>query len=67
MNDELEPEVLSYREFKNRETLRAWEQRRRAIESQPGRWREALSSDGDPARGNIAAPSRPARGEQPAP
>lgn len=37
MDDELEPEVLSYREFTNRETLRAWQQRRRAIESPPGK------------------------------
>jgi len=36
MNEELEPEVLSYREFKNRETLLAWERRRRAHESQAG-------------------------------
>jgi len=35
MNEELEPEVLSYREFKNRETLLAWERRRRAHESRP--------------------------------
>lgn len=68
MNDELEAEVLSYREFKNRETLRAWEQRRRAVESQAGKWKEALSwDDGDPVRRNTAAPTRPARGEQPAP
>jgi hypothetical protein len=33
-NDELEPEILSYREFQNRETLLAWQRRRRAIESQ---------------------------------
>jgi hypothetical protein len=25
--DQLEPEVLSYREFRNRDVLRAWEQR----------------------------------------
>jgi len=31
MSDELEPEILSYREFKNRETLLAWQQRRRAF------------------------------------
>jgi hypothetical protein len=37
MNEELEPEILSYREFKNRETLLAWERRRRAFESQAGR------------------------------
>jgi hypothetical protein len=36
MNEELEPEVLSYREFKNRETLLAWKQRFRAHESQAG-------------------------------
>ena len=47
MDDELEPEILSYREFRNRETLRAWEQRRRAIESRPNRWRDSLSRDGD--------------------
>jgi hypothetical protein len=35
MNEELEPEVLSYREFRNRETLLAWERRRQAHESQP--------------------------------
>lgn len=35
-DEELEPEVLSYREFRNRETLLAWERRRQAYdESQP--------------------------------
>jgi hypothetical protein len=33
-DEELEPEVLSYREFRNRETLLAWERRRKAHESQ---------------------------------
>ena len=33
-DEELEPEVLSYREFRNRETLLAWERRRQAHESQ---------------------------------
>ena len=47
MDDELEPEVLSYREFRNRETLRAWEERRRAIESQPGRRRDSQSRERD--------------------
>ena len=37
MNEPLEPEILSYREFRKRETLLAWERRRRAIESQPAR------------------------------
>jgi len=37
MSDELEPEILSYREFKNRETLLAWQQRRRAFEAGAGR------------------------------
>ena len=34
-DEELEPEVLSYREFRNRETLLAWKRRRQAHESQP--------------------------------
>jgi hypothetical protein len=50
MDDELEPEVLSYREFRNRETLRAWERRRQAVESQAGRRRERPGRDGEPAR-----------------
>ena len=50
MDDELEPEILSYREFRNREALRAWQQRRRAFESPPGRSRDLLKRDGDPAR-----------------
>lgn len=50
MDDELEPEVLSYREFRNRETLLAWERRRRAFESPPGRSRDLLKRDGYPAR-----------------
>ena len=50
MDDELEPEILSYREFINRETLRAWEQRRRAVESPPGRSRDLPRRDGDPPR-----------------
>jgi hypothetical protein len=33
-DEELEPEVLSYREYRNRETLLAWERRRQAHESQ---------------------------------
>jgi hypothetical protein len=37
MSDELEPEILSYRAFRNRETLLAWELRRRAIDAQAGR------------------------------
>jgi hypothetical protein len=37
MSDELEPEILSYREFKNRETLLAWQERRRAFEARVGR------------------------------
>ena len=52
MDDELEPEVLSYREFRNRETLRAWQQRRRAIESLPGKMEgltEARSESGQVA------------------
>lgn len=37
-DEELEPEVLSYKEFRNRETLLAWERRRQAHETQsPGR------------------------------
>jgi len=51
MDDELEPEILSYREFRNRETLRAWQQRRRALESLPGRSRDLLRRDGDPPSG----------------
>lgn len=50
MDDELEPEILSYREFRNRETLLAWQRRRRAFESQPGGSRDLLKPDGDPAR-----------------
>jgi hypothetical protein len=36
MNEEMEPEVLSYREFRIREALLAWERRRRAYELQAG-------------------------------
>jgi len=43
MNEEMEPEVLSYREFKKRETLLAWQRRRRAYESQAGEPSEARS------------------------
>jgi hypothetical protein len=50
MDNELEPEILSYREFRNRQTLLAWEQRRRAIESQPGTGKRSPNSDVDPAR-----------------
>jgi hypothetical protein len=45
MSEQLEPEVLSYREFRKRETLLAWERRRRAFESQPGRWSERGSDE----------------------
>jgi len=37
MSDELEPEILSYREFKKREALLAWKQRRRAFDARIGR------------------------------
>jgi len=37
MSDEPEAEILSYREFRNREALLAWEQRRRAFEARGGR------------------------------
>ena len=50
MDDELEPEILSYREFRNREMLRAWQQRRRALESPSGRSRDSLRRDGEPPR-----------------
>jgi hypothetical protein len=42
MNEQSEPEILSYREFRKRETLIAWERRRRAAESQPARPRGLL-------------------------
>jgi len=63
MNDELEPEVLSYREFKNRETLLAWEQRRRACEAQSGRSDTARRVEADflkpsSASRRAASPSR---------
>jgi hypothetical protein len=45
MDEQLEPEILSYREFRNRETLLAWERRRRAFESQAGRWSERRSDE----------------------
>lgn len=35
-DDELEPEVLTYEEFKNRQTLLAWRQRWRAHELKHG-------------------------------
>jgi hypothetical protein len=56
MDNELEPEILSYREFRNRQTLLAWEQRRRAIESPPGSGKRSPNSDGDPARWRPAYP-----------
>ena len=54
MNDELEPEILSYSEFRNRQTLLAWEQRRRAFESEPSR-DESARSDLDPAGRRLAS------------
>jgi len=50
MNDELEPEILSYREFRNRQTLLAWEQRRRTFESELGRRAESVNSEVEPAK-----------------
>jgi hypothetical protein len=38
--EELETEILSYREFRNRETLLAWQKRRRAFETPSGTRRE---------------------------
>jgi hypothetical protein len=43
MNEETEPEVLSYREFKKRETLLEWQRRRRAHESHAGEPSEVRS------------------------
>jgi hypothetical protein len=34
MDDDLEVEILSYREFRNRQTLKAWRQRQRIYERQ---------------------------------
>ncbi len=53
MIDELEPEILSYREFRNRETLLAWQQRRNAFESGVRRRRE------DPELANPPQNGRP--------
>lgn len=40
--DGFEPEILTYEEFRKRETLNAWRQRRRAYEQQTGRvWETA--------------------------
>jgi hypothetical protein len=61
MNEELEPEVLSYREFKNRETLLAWERRRRTHESQPS------GSSERPANGFMQVPRPPTAVGVPAP
>ncbi len=46
-DDELEAEILSYREFRNRETLLAWERRRRALEAQAARRRDTSRRDGE--------------------
>jgi hypothetical protein len=43
MNEEMEPEVLSYQEFKKRETLLAWQRRRRSYESRAGEESEVRS------------------------
>lgn len=62
MNEEMEAEVLSYREFKNRETLLAWQRRRRAHESQAGESHEARSREfthlprGVPGSGALSPP-----------
>jgi hypothetical protein len=61
MNEELEPEVLSYREFKNRETLLAWERRRRTHESQ------ASGSGERPANGFMQVPRQATAVGLPAP
>ena len=45
MNEELESEILSYRAFKNRETLLAWQRRRQAYESQAGRRSERRTEE----------------------
>ncbi len=53
MTDELEPEILSYREFRDRETLLAWQQRRRAFETGVSR------RSADPEFVNAAQNARP--------
>jgi len=60
MDEQLEPEILSYREFINRETLLAWERRRRAFESQAGRGSERRSREfTTPYPGSPAGPVPP--------
>jgi hypothetical protein len=54
MDEELEPEILSYREFRSREALLAWQRRRRAFESQSGRRKE--TRDGDAEVGFVNPP-----------
>jgi hypothetical protein len=61
MNDELEPEILSYRAFRNRETFLAWELRRRAFDSQAGRSRKGEGFPDPPHAGSRRAEAPPPR------
>ncbi len=62
VNEEIEPEVLSYREFKKREALLAWERRRRALESQPfGRKDRSGREFMNPPRGSAPPAPLPPR------
>jgi hypothetical protein len=60
MDDDLEPEILTYREFINRQTLLAWQRRWRAHEHQPDKespWAGARQRGKDRYRGEGSAPS----------
>jgi hypothetical protein len=62
MNEELEPEILSYREFRNRETLLAWHRRRRALETPSGTRGETRDRDRSVVKPSLArTPPAPPR------
>jgi hypothetical protein len=58
-DDDLEPEILTYREFRNRQTLLAWRRRWRAHELQ--------QNEGSPRAGGRQRRKDPYRGEGSAP
>jgi hypothetical protein len=61
MDEQMEPEILSYREFRNRETFREWERRRRAVESQSGGQSERSSQEAMRPAGASLAGALPPR------
>jgi hypothetical protein len=64
MDDDLDLEILSYREFRNRQTLKAWRQRRRIYECQQLTERRREGIDDRASENEVHRPSLAGRQDQ---